>query len=361
MSPRRIASLTIPLFAIAALDCDPGDQPAPVSPQNAMTQEPLPEGPPQSPQVVADTTAAGADTVYASGEVAIGTESEGYDDDDPAALTDFHAALDPHGTWVDDPTYGTVWAPSPTLVGPDFSPYVTAGHWVYDDDWVWVSDYDWGWAPFHYGRWVFIESRGWSWIPGRAYRGAWVMWGVDDGYTYVGWAPMGPAFIWFGGVARPFGGYVGPRFVYCPRNEVFSASVRMRMISGAAAAPIAARVRAYGPARPGVALPGPSPQKLGFQSAQIPHSAGASAIARAEQFSRPSTAQSLGAHGPTRVWPISQAAASPRNALPNAGIPVQASGRGAATVAPAPSRSGGRGSVLRAGVGSGHAGGGHHR
>lgn len=356
MNSHRLASRIVSLFAAAALECDPGDQPEAVSPQNTMTPEAPLAAPPPPAQGGADTAAAGTETVYASGEVAIGTESEGYDDDNPAALTDFHATLDPHGTWADNPTYGTVWAPSPTVVGSDFSPYVTAGHWVYDDDWVWVSDYDWGWAPYHYGRWVFIEGRGWSWIPGRTYRGAWVTWGVDDGYTYVGWAPLGPAFIWFGGVARPFGGYVGPRFVYCTRGEVFSASVRTRIVSGAAAGPIAARVHAYGSARPGVAAAGPSPQKMGFQSAQIPHSGGASGIARAQQFSHPSTARSLGAHAPTHVSPISQAAPSPGNVQPREG------GRGAATVAPAQSRGGGRSSTVRSGGGGGHAGGGgHHR
>ena len=40
---------------------------------------------------------------------------------------------------TDDATYGTVWVPSAKEVGPDFQPYVTAGHWVYDNDWIWAS------------------------------------------------------------------------------------------------------------------------------------------------------------------------------------------------------------------------------
>jgi hypothetical protein len=97
-----------------------------------------------------------------------------YDDTDPSALTDFRGALDPYGSWGQDPTYGTVWVPSQSVVGDDFTPYVTAGHWVYDDDYTWVSDYDWGWVPFHYGRWVYGPSFGWGWVPGRRYAPAWV-------------------------------------------------------------------------------------------------------------------------------------------------------------------------------------------
>ena len=160
--------------------------------------------------------------MYASPEYTLGEDTDAYDDNDPSALTDFRQTLDPYGTWTDDPTYGTVWVPSQSAVGADFTPYATAGHWVYDDDYVWVSDYDWGWAPFHYGRWVLIDGRGWAWIPGRVYRGAWVGWGVDDGYGYVGWYPLAPPFLWFGGVAVGYAFAIGPRWAYCPHGEVFS-------------------------------------------------------------------------------------------------------------------------------------------
>jgi len=251
--------------------------------------------------------------MYASDEVAVGSETEGYDDDDPAALNDFRPALEAHGAWVDDPSYGTVWVPTGAEVGPEFRPYVTAGHWTYDDDWVWVSDYEWGWAPFHYGRWVWIGGRGWAWIPGRVYRGAWVTWGMDDGYGYLGWAPMPPAFVWFGGAPVAFSVYVAPRWVYCPRGEVFSPVVRTRIVTGAAAAPIATRVHPYVAAAPTVAVAGPPPQKLGFQGAQIPHptAAAGSGVVRAQQFSNPSTAQALGARAPTRVPVVAQPRMAP--------------------------------------------------
>ncbi len=167
-----------------------------------------------------------------------------YDDTDPSALTDFHQTLDSHGTWVEDPTYGTVWVPAASEVGPGYTPYSTAGHWAYDanDDYVWVSDYDWGWAPYHYGRWVEIEGRGWSWIPGRTYRGAWVTWGADDGYGTVGWAPMGPEYVWRGGVAVNYT-YSGPaRWSYVGRGDVFASNVGAHIYTGSAAAGVAGRV-----------------------------------------------------------------------------------------------------------------------
>ena len=233
------------------------DSPPPATAANAAQAPvdpggPLPPGPPIPPTGGADesaTTAQGAGAVapvssdlkYASDEVAIGADTDSYSDNDPAALNDFHAPLDPYGTWADDPAYGTVWTPAPSMVGPDFTPYVSSGHWAYADDYVWVSDYPWGWAPFHYGRWVFVEGRGWSWIPGREYRGAWVTWAVDDGYSYVGWAPMGPSFVWFGGVPVAYRGYWGPRWAYVPRGEVFAPRVGARVIVGPSAIAIGSR------------------------------------------------------------------------------------------------------------------------
>src|SRR5580700_1595728 len=50
-------------------------------------------------------------------------QDDTYTDTDPSSLTDFHSTLDPHGQWVEDPTYGTVWSPNRAEVGADFSPY----------------------------------------------------------------------------------------------------------------------------------------------------------------------------------------------------------------------------------------------
>jgi hypothetical protein len=379
MNLSRFASLACLSIAPLLTQCEGsfGSAP-PATAQNATVAATADVPPPAPPPAAASDATDGDDTRYASQEYAIGEEADSYQDNDPSALSDFRAPLEPYGTWVDDSTYGTVWVPSPTVVGADFVPYSTAGHWVYDDDYVWVSDYDWGWAPFHYGRWVWAPGHGWVWIPGRVYRGAWVAWGVDDGYTYLGWYPMAPGFLWWGGVAVGYPVYVGPRWVYCPRGEVFSPVVGTRVVTGTAAGSIGSRVRPYVPATPGV-NGGPPPQKLGYSLTQVPHASGAAAehLARAQQFARPSTAQAVGAHGPTRVdtqarssaayaaahgtsttGPLSRPGATTGATLPGTGAraPV-VNGARRPTYAPA--------NVPRATPtfrgGGGHAGGGHHR
>jgi len=310
--PRAAAAL-IAAIAVCLAGCQWEDENPPATAANAASassggvaagapqqdpSEPLPPGGPIAPPPGQSAAPADGDdgAKYASGEYAIGAETDSYDDNDPAALNDFHKPLDPYGAWVDDPTYGTVWVPSPGVVGPDFQPYVSAGHWAYDDDYVWVSDYPWGWAPFHYGRWVLVEGRGWSWIPGREYRGAWVTWSVDDGYSYLGWAPMGPSFVWFGGVAVGWHGYWGPRWSYCPRGDVFAPRVGAHVIVGPGAVAIAGRMRPYAVAD--VRVGGPPPSRLGYSAAQIPRATAVPSVAHAEQFARPSTARALGASAP---------------------------------------------------------------
>ena len=252
-----------------------------------------------------DVNAQTAIPVDANGTaVAAGAPQDDYTDTDPSALTDFHQTLDSHGTWVEDPTYGTVWVPASSEVGASYTPYTTAGHWAYDanDDYVWVSDYDWGWAPYHYGRWVDIDGRGWSWIPGRVYRGAWVTWGADGGYGTVGWAPMAPEYVWRGGVAVNYT-YSGPsRWSYVGRGDVFASNVGTRVYTGQAAASAAGSVHAS--AGGGVGHSGgPSPQNLGMSAGQVPHVTGATAggILKAQNFGHPSTAASLGGHPPYHV------------------------------------------------------------
>jgi hypothetical protein len=145
-------------------------------------------------------------------------------DRDPRALTYWNGHLAPYGVWVDDPSYGRVWVPHSHVVGSDFAPYVSGGHWALDenDDWIWVSDYAFGGVVFHYGRWVWISGRGWAWIPGLRYAPAWVAWRTPvGGYGYVGWAPLPPAWIWFGGVSVVYG--YGPYYpwVFCSSNYLF--------------------------------------------------------------------------------------------------------------------------------------------
>jgi hypothetical protein len=261
--------------------------------------------------------------------VQVDPNADVYADTDPSALTDFRATLDPHGTWAEDPTYGTVWVPNPAEVGPDFSPYETAGHWEYDDsDYVWVSDYDWGWGPFHYGRWMYGPA-GWFWIPGRVYAPAWVSWrlGGPD-FWYVGWAPMAPAFYWRGGVA--FG--VAPMvvapagFYYCAHGDMFASSIGGHVVARAEVATVAEHTQAYGGG--GAAMRGPAPQALGIAPSSVVHaSPNSRGLQMAKAFARPSTAKALGAHPPTPHKAIAAPGARPA-AVRGAGRGVTRGGGG---------------------------------
>ena len=178
-------------------------------------------GPVRTPVAVADLPPDAPPPPPATTEPAVG-----YEDTDPAALTDFHEALSPYGAWEDDATYGTVWVPAAERVGAGFAPYKTAGHWELDESeqWLWVSDHDdtFGWVVFHYGRWAYTDARGWVWIPGRRYAPAWVAWQAGDpGYGYVGWAPMPPTYYWRSSSLVWLDVYPYPAFIYCPTAYVF--------------------------------------------------------------------------------------------------------------------------------------------
>jgi hypothetical protein len=277
------------------------------------------EYPPATPADVAQAP------VDPTAQAAPAPADDSYTDTDPSALTDFHSALDPHGQWVEDPTYGTVWSPNQAEVGSDFSPYETAGHWAYDDtDYVWVSDYEWGWAPFHYGRWVLGDG-GWVWIPGRVYAPAWVYWQMGyEGWPYVGWGPMYPGFIWRGGVAVGYVAVAPPaHFYYCAHGDIFAPAIGARVIVGPQAAVIGAHVGFYGggavggqvavapgaagarvasaPAA-GAAMHGPAPASLGIPPQNVAHvPPGDKGTAMAKGFAKPSTATKMGAHPPRAV------------------------------------------------------------
>jgi hypothetical protein len=106
--------------------------------------------------------------------------------------TDFYGELAPYGSWVTLEPYGSVWRPSPAVVGADFYPYCTGGWWVSTvPGWSWHSTWKWGWIPFHHGRWVESRPYGWVWVPGDAWAPAWVEWRVGSGN--VGWVPLAPA------------------------------------------------------------------------------------------------------------------------------------------------------------------------
>src|SRR5215468_2097805 len=106
----------------------------------------------------------------------------------------FTDTLSPYGTWVTVEGVGRVWRPNVAVVGDDFQPYATGGHWVYTDyGWAFESDYDWGWAPFHYGRWYSDPDYGWVWVAGTTWGPAWVDWRFGGGY--VGWVPLAPVGV----------------------------------------------------------------------------------------------------------------------------------------------------------------------
>ena len=248
-----------------------------------------------------------------------------YPDTDPSALTDFHSALDPYGAWAEDPNYGTIWQPAPEVVGSEFAPYETAGHWSYGDDYTWVSDYSWGWAPFHYGRWVYATN-GWGWIPGRQYAGAWTTWrtGYGGAAGYVGWAPLPPTYYWRNGIALGIGVVPPAAYGFCQTGNLFAPSLGGRMVVGAQVGAIGQSTRpvqgastaggrggAYGGAGTAsngafagrtVAHPetsGPSPRSMGISSNAVTRTPTNNAgLAHARQFSHPSTATALGAHSP---------------------------------------------------------------
>ena len=271
------------------------------------------EGPQVAPQK--DPQLGEAQEQYAPqpGDIAVGESGTEYTDTDPAALADFRQPLEPYGTWADDGQYGTVWTPASTVVGPEFSPYVTAGHWTYDNEYTWVSDYDWGWAPFHYGRWVYIGGRGWSWIPGRTYSGAWVTWraGYND-WGYVGWAPLPPTWYWRGGYAVGIGYVPVAPYVFCSNTHLFHPGVGAHIVTGSQVGIVASHTRPYVPANPSVGggvaggghLParptvGPPPGQLGLAAGSIPHAPlDNRSLTRAQQFASPTTAQSIGARPP---------------------------------------------------------------
>jgi uncharacterized protein DUF6600 len=281
-------------------------------------------------------------------------EQGGYADTDPSALSDFRSTLDPYGNWVDDPTYGTVWSPSPSVVGPDFSPYVSAGHWAYDDDYVWVSDYDWGWAPFHYGRWVYAGPMGWEWIPGRTYAGAWVSWryGVGD-WGFVGWAPLGPTWCWRGGVAVGVGFVPRAPYSFVGTHDLFGQAVARRLVTGPQVGVVATHTQPFVPSSPRVgssiglryAVGGPSLGALGLSPSTAVRVSATSdrGLAQARAYARPNTAVALGARGPQLYGPRSQVFPSTRlsGAFVGGGASMS-SARIPAYASPEPSHFGGR-------------------
>jgi len=249
-----------------------------------------PPGPPPATQPATESSPApAAPPLQSSPPSAPGPQAPAQEDNvpetDPRAITEFRPTLDPYGTWVDDPKYGTVWVPNRDAVGEDFAPYVSAGHWALtvDNDWIWQSDYPFGGVVFHYGRWVWVPGTGWAWVAGRRYANAWVTWRVStDDYGYIGWAPMPPAWGWYGGSAVSLWWYPPTAYVFCPNQYAFSYRVHSYIVHDRYVIhDVAAHTRNYSDGRvqhiaaqPRV-LPANSPAPRGptLQSARIPSAA----------------------------------------------------------------------------------------
>src|SRR5260370_38453041 len=102
----RFASVLILGLALTLARCEPGDDvPPPVTPTNPVAPASS-SAPPAASSTAEKAGPQDDETKYASGEYAVGEDTDAYDDNDPAALNDFRAALDPSGAWVDSPTYG---------------------------------------------------------------------------------------------------------------------------------------------------------------------------------------------------------------------------------------------------------------
>ncbi|MFI5301616.1 MAG: DUF6600 domain-containing protein, partial [Polyangiales bacterium] len=259
-------------LAITAVGCVDEWQQEPQTAYGAEESAPLVgESVAPSPYATAPgstTLAAAPATDPAAAPVDMSTVAE----DDPSALATFEPALSPYGSWVDDPVNGHVWVPSADVVGSDFSPYLTNGHWTTTDEgYYWASDYDWGWAPFHYGRWAWTGGYGWGWIPGAVWSPAWVDWRYGGGY--MGWGPSCPSWGWRGGRGYALVGASPTPFVFAPSGRFFAPQPSAVVASPGASHGLVAGTTAYTPparsltgAHPFV---GPDPSTAGIPPAHI--------------------------------------------------------------------------------------------
>jgi hypothetical protein len=191
------------------------------------------------------------------------------------AVSEFTPHLAPYGYWVDDPHYGRVWVPSRGVVGSEFRPYVSGGHWelTADDQWLWVSDYPFGWVTFHYGRWAWLSGGvGWGWVPGSVYSPAWVDFRVGSS-GYVGWGPAPPYSVWRGGLFVSLGWRRPVPYIFCPTTYVFSSTLpRYVVYDRYRVRSIAAQTYRYRPryVAGSVRVRSPSPREARIPSRYVP-------------------------------------------------------------------------------------------
>ncbi len=229
---------------------------------------------------------------------------EQFADTDERALTDFRDALDPHGTWVDDPALGTIWVPSRREVGRAFFPYASHGHFTRDGrEWVWVSSLPWGWVTFHYGRWMYTADNGWAWVPGRRYAGAWVVWRTGAS-GYAGWGPAPANWYFRDGYAMRVPEPRAASYVYARTSDLFADDVVTHTLRAPRVTEVAARTRPF--AQDGLAstyaplgTSAPTPEELGIASAACtPTPRSDPGLQRAWLLAKPDTAEAAGYRAP---------------------------------------------------------------
>jgi hypothetical protein len=112
----------------------------------------------------------------------------------------YSAVLSQWGTWEPDDEHGVRWCPRAD--GPEFTPYVSRGHWGLSEapigkspagSLAWESeDSDtWGTITTRHGWWVHGSQ--WCWVPGTEEVAARVIWRWGDGF--VGWVAEAPGCV----------------------------------------------------------------------------------------------------------------------------------------------------------------------
>jgi hypothetical protein len=288
-----------------------------------------------------------------SGADEAGSSYDEEDIEDPAsqqqAVTEFSPRLAPYGYWVEDPYYGRVWVPNRSVVGPDFRPYVTAGHWELtpEDEWLWASDYPFGGITFHYGRWAWLSGGSWGWVPGYVYAPAWVDFRIGAS-GYVGWGPAPPYSVWRGGVFVGVGLYRPVPYIFCPTSYVFSASLpRYVVYDRHRVRSIAAQTHRYRPryvAGSSVRVRGPSVREARIPSRYVPArrviaepSGGRVRGYRSEQAGRNTSVRERGTHrggGASRYDRGSRRDFDTRRSAPQRSFDTPSHYRGSATSRP---------------------------
>ncbi|MEQ9322468.1 MAG: hypothetical protein RIF41_25100, partial [Polyangiaceae bacterium] len=207
----------------------------------AKPAAPKPAAKPATPAAPAKPTAPAAAPAKAAAPAAPAKPAGGAAEPQPAEA-DFEGLLDhfkhklaPHGAWVENPDFGSVWIPNESEVAKNFTPYRTDGRWAVTDSgwWAWVGDQKWSRIPFHYGRWVYTKDKSWAWVPGREYAPAWVVWRTPEpGNNHLGWAPMPPSHVYRGGKKVPLDKGV-LAFNYVPTQHLFKPGLERFVVKDA--------------------------------------------------------------------------------------------------------------------------------